>query len=95
MPNTNTINFAKYLNEKNIPMWIRQVIVPTITDDENDLKNLKEFIASLNNVQKFELLPYHDLGKHKWTKMNLTYPLENIRTANTQDIERAKKILGL
>jgi pyruvate formate lyase activating enzyme len=94
-PNTNTLNFAKYLNNKNIPMWIRQVIVPTITDDEEDLKELKNFVATLNNVQKFELLPYHDLGKRKWLDMGLTYPLENIRTAKTEDIDRAKKILGL
>jgi pyruvate formate lyase activating enzyme len=95
MPNTKTLNFAKYLNEKNIPMWIRQVIVPTITDDEEDLKELKKFISSLNNVQKIELLPYHDLGKNKWIEMGIKYPLEKIRTANSKDIENAKKILDL
>jgi pyruvate formate lyase activating enzyme len=95
MSNENTLNFAKYLNEKNIPMWIRQVIVPTITDDEEDLKKLKIFLNSLNNVQKIELLPYHDLGKHKWLDMGLDYPLENIRIANSEDIKRAKEILGI
>ncbi|MCI8309927.1 MAG: pyruvate formate lyase-activating protein [Clostridia bacterium] len=95
MPNTNTINFAKYLNSKNIPMWIRQVIIPTITDDKNDLIKLKEFLSTLNNIEKIEFLPYHDLGKHKWIDLGLKYPLEGIRTATEEDIKNAEKILGL
>ena len=95
MPNTNTLNFAKYLNEKNIPTWIRQVIVPTITDEEKDLLKLKDFLSSLNNIEKIEFLPYHNLGKYKWEKLGETYPLENIRTANDTDIKRAETILNL
>jgi len=93
LPNTNTLAFAKYLNNHSIPMWIRQVLVPGITDNENDLLELKSFLSTLSNVDKIELLPYHDLGKHKWTSMGLKYPLENIRTATSDDIEKANKIL--
>ncbi len=93
MPNTNTLNFAKYLNENNIPMWIRQVLVPQITDDENDLLKLKDFLKNFNNITNIEILPYHNLGKFKWTNLGVKYPLENIPPATPEDVERAKKIL--
>ena len=89
------LNFAKYLSDNNIPVWIRQVLVPGYTDDEQDLQQLKSFISSLNNVEKIEILPYHDLGKFKWKKLGLEYPLENVRLATDEDVERAKSILGI
>lgn len=95
LPNTNTINFANYLKENKISMWIRQVLVPTITDDEKDLLKLKEFLKNYDNLKYFEFLPYHNLGKAKWKNLGLTYPLEDIRPANQDDIDRAKQILGI
>lgn len=89
------IDFAKYLNEINKSIWIRQVLVPGITDNEKDLIKLKEFLGSLNNVKKIELLPYHDLGKFKWENLNETYPLEGVRNATKEDVDRAKEILGI
>ena len=67
--NKNNLNFAKYLSNNRIPMWIRQVLVPGYTDDKQDLLKLKEFISSLNSVKKIEILPYHNLGKFKWEKL--------------------------
>lgn len=93
--NTQELAFAQYLSNNNIPIWIRQVIIPGITDDEYDLLKLKDFISSLKTVEKIELSPYHDMGKYKWIQLGLNYELENIRTADTNDIERAKKILCL
>ena len=93
--NVKELQFAKYLSDNNIPIWIRQVIIPGITDDETDLKKLKEFISTLKTVEKIELSPYHDMGKYKWINLGLKYELENVRTANDSDIERAKKILGM
>lgn len=75
------------------PIWIRQVLVPGITDNEDDLLKLKEFIFSLKTVEKVELLPYHDLGKFKWENLGLRYPLSDVRPATLEDVERAKKIL--
>ena len=89
------LDFAKYLSDHNIPMWIRQVLIPGYTDDEQDLLKLKDFIASLKTVQKVELLPYHDMGKFKWKKLGIKYDLEGIRPANSQDVEKAKKVLGI
>ena len=94
-PNTKELAFAKYLSDNNIPIWIRQVIVPGITDDEKDLLKLKEFISSLKTVQRVEVMPYHELGKYKWEELGLKYPLKGTPPASFQDIKRVKKILEL
>ena len=88
------LEFAN-LSENGIKMWIRQVIIPGITDDENDLIRLKEFLQTLKTVEKIELNPYHTLGVYKWEDLGLEYPLKGVRQANTEDIERAKRILGI
>lgn len=93
--NRNTLSFAKYLNDNDIPVWIRQVLVPGITDDENDLAKLKDFIDTLNNVKRVEILPYHNMGKFKWEECGETYPLENIPIPTKEQIEKAKNILGI
>lgn len=86
------LEFAKYINDKNKRIWIRQVLVPEITDKEEDLLKLKEFLKTIN-VEKFEFLPYHDLGKYKWEKLGVPYELEDVRVANDEDVEKAKKII--
>ncbi len=88
------LEFARYLSDNNIPVWIRQVLVPGYTDDKDDLLKLGNFISSLHNVQKVEILPYHSLGKYKWSKLGLKYGLENVRDATSDDVKRAKTILG-
>ena len=93
--NEKELEFARYLSNNNIPIWIRQVIIPGITDNEDDLIHLKDFLSHLRNVKKIELLPYHDLGKYKWTSLGYTYELENTRTANNEDIQRVKEILEI
>ncbi len=93
--NKKELNFAKYLSDNNKPLWIRQVLVPGITDDEQDLLELKNFISSLRTVEKVEVLPYHNLGKFKWEKLDLKYPLEGYRTASSEDVKNAKYILGI
>lgn len=93
--NKNELDFAKYLSKINKPIWIRQVLIPDITDNKDDLLELKNFLSSLNTVEKIELLPYHDLGKFKWKDLGLNYELDNIRIANSNDIDKAKQILGI
>lgn len=92
--NSLELEFAKYINEKNKRIWIRQVLVPGITDKKEDLLKLKDFFKTIN-VEKFEFLPYHDLGKYKWEKLGLPYELEDVRVASNKDVERAKKIMGI
>ena len=93
--NEKELAFAKYLSDNNIPIWIRQVIVPGITDNEDDLIKLKDFISSLKTVKNIELLPYHNLGKHKWEALGFEYKLKDVRQATIDDINRAKTILGI
>lgn len=92
--NEKELAFAKYLSDNNIPIWIRQVIIPGITDKKEDLLELKKFIGSLKSVKKVELLPYHNLGKHKWETLGYEYKLHNIRQTNTEDIKKAREILS-
>jgi len=87
------LEFAKYLSDSNIPIWIRQVIIPGLTDNEKDLLKLKEFIMSLKTVEKVELQPYHNMGEYKWEKLGYEYPLKGIRSATDEDIKKAKEIL--
>lgn len=89
------LEFAKYLSDNHIPIWIRQVLVPGYTDDEHDLLKLKDFISSLDTVQRVELLPYHDMGKFKWKKLGFDYALENVKSATNEDIKNAKQILEI
>lgn len=72
------LDFARYLSDNNIPIWIRQVIVPGITDNEDDLLKLKDFVNNLKTVQKVEFLPYHNFGEFKWKKLGLKYPLARL-----------------
>ena len=90
--NKRELEFAKYLSENNIPMWIRQVIVPGITDEEKDIIDLKQFIKKLKNVKKVEFLPYHTAGKYKWKELGKKYELEDIKEASKEDIERVRNI---
>ena len=91
--NKKELEFIKYLNSIGKEIWIRQVIVPGITDKEKDLYKLRDFINSIENITKVDLLPYHDLGKYKWLELGEKYPLEDIRPANSKDVNRVKKIL--
>ena len=93
--NEKELAFARYLSDHNIPIWIRQVIIPGITDSKDDLLELKQFIESLDTVQNVELLTYHNLGEYKWKNLGLEYKLNDIRQANSDDIKRAKKILEI
>lgn len=93
--NKNELAFARYLSDNNIPMWIRQVLIPGYTDDENDLLKLKEFINTLSGVERIELLPYHDYGKFKWKELGEKYELDDVKAPTQEEIDRAKKILGI
>jgi len=88
-----SLKLAKHLDERNIPVWIRHVLVPGITDDLENLEKLGQFVSSLNNVERFELLPYHTLGVHKWENMGIDYELKDVENASSEDIENASKII--
>lgn len=87
--------FAKHLSDKGIPMWIRHVLVPGINDKKEYLELLKEFISTLDTVQKVEVLGYHTMGVSKWEYYDEPYPLEGVPDATDEDVKRAEEILGI
>ena len=91
--NEKILKFANFLSDKNVPMWIRHVLVPGHTDNEEHLIKLKDFIQTLNSVEKVEVLGYHTMGKDKWELLGEKYPLEGVPEASEQDIKRAEDIL--
>lgn len=93
MGNEHILHFARFLSDQDVPIWIRHVLVPGVTDDEEDLKELGEFIGSLKNVQKFEILPYHKLGVYKWEALGLEYPLKDVHTPSEEEVARVYQII--
>lgn len=93
--NEKILKFAKHLSDMSVPMWIRHVLVPGYTDNEEHLIKLKEFIQTINSVEKVEVLGYHTMGKDKWEQLGETYPLEGVPEASEQDTLRAEKILEI
>lgn len=93
MANDHILEFAKFLSNRKIPVWIRHVLVPAVTDDPEDLHKLGEFIGTLQNVQKVEVLPYHKLGVYKWEALGYEYPLLKVDPPSEQDVQFAYKIL--
>ena len=91
--NKKELEFARYLSDNGIKMWIRQVLVPGYTDDEADLIKLGEFIRSLKTVEKVQVLPYHSMGKYKWEKLGKKYELEGVREATQEDVKRAENLI--
>ena len=91
--NSQILDFARYLSEKGVSTWIRRVIVPGLTDGEDDLKKTGEFISSLKNIERIEVLPYHDFGVEKWRNLGIKYPLEGVYPADDAGVQRARKFI--
>ena len=91
--NAGILAFAKYLEEKQVSVWIRHVVVPGITDDPGQLTRLGTFIGGLNNVQALDVLPYHIMGVTKYKELDMPYPLEGVEPATKTQAMEAKKII--
>lgn len=92
--NENILSCAHHLDELHIPVWIRHVLVPGITDNNEQLQNVRKIIDSLSNVKKVEVLPYHSLGVHKYEALGIDYKLKNTPMPDKSSVEIACKILG-
>ena len=73
-----TLSFLDTVQNMGVPLWIRHVVVPSLTDSDEHLRGLHEYIGTLRGVKRVELLPYHVLGVHKYRTMGIPYPLEGI-----------------
>ena len=93
-PNDNILDCLRYLSEIKKPVWIRHVIVEGITDNDEYLRQTREFIDSLDNVERVEALPYHGMGVYKWEKLGIKYTLGNIKPPTETRLDTVRKILG-
>ena len=92
--NDNILQMAKEISDMGIPIWIRHVLVPGGSDNDEYLQRTREFIDTLSSVKKVEVLPYHTLGVPKYKELGLSYRLEGVESPTQDRIANAKKILG-
>lgn len=92
--NQNILEMAAYLSDHGKAMWIRHVLVPGITTEEDELYRLRSFLDTLKTVERVEVLPYHTLGVFKWKELGIPYQLEGVDPPTKEQIDRAKEILG-
>lgn len=88
--NEDILEFAKYLEKKKVPVWIRHVVVPGITDKREYLVKLGRFIATLENIKALDVLPYHVMGVGKYKELGMEYPLKGIEAATVKQAQKAK-----
>ncbi|WP_394524636.1 pyruvate formate-lyase-activating protein [Lacrimispora sp. JR3] len=91
--NENILDFARFLDEMSVPVWVRHVVVPNITDQAADLYRLGRFIGELKNVKALDVLPYHDMGKVKYESLGMDYPLKDVPPLSQEAAIAAKKII--
>lgn len=92
--NENILDCARYLSEIAKPVWIRHVLVPDITDDDAYLHRLHDFLSTLKNIERIDVLPYHTLGTFKYEKLGIEYPLADVPTPTKERVDNARKILN-
>ena len=91
--NRQILAFARYLNQKRIPVWVRHVIIPGVTLYREYLEELGIFMAGLDNLQALEVLPYHSMGKAKYESLGIPYPLESVREPSAEEAAAARQII--
>ena len=89
MDNKPVFEFARRLAAKKHPMWIRFVVVPGWTDNMNEIGRMADFAAELGNVQRVDVLPFHQMGRFKWEKLGMEYKMGDAEPPSAETIERA------
>ena len=92
--NRNILDCARYLSEIHKCVWIRHVLIPGITDKDEYLERLRDFLKTLDNVERIDVLPYHTMGIYKYEKLGIDYPLKDVDPPSAERIENARRILG-
>ncbi|MBQ6251735.1 pyruvate formate-lyase-activating protein [Ruminococcus sp.] len=91
--NRNILAFAEHIRDMGIPVWIRHVVVPGITDKYEELFALGEFLSTLSNIKALDVLPYHDMAKPKYAELGLEYPLGDTPPLTKEEAIRARDII--
>jgi pyruvate formate lyase activating enzyme len=84
-----TLDFARRLADRRRPVWVRYVLVPGVTDDPDDIGKVANFAGGLGNVQRVDVLPFHQMGRFKWKELGIPYALENVDTPTNDAVEQA------
>ena len=92
-PNENILDMMRYLSDIKKPIWIRHVLVPGMSDKDEYLIRTREFIDTLDNVERVEVLPYHTLGVSKWEQLGYEYKLKDVEPPTEERIINANKLL--
>lgn len=92
-PNGHILEFAAYLDQKQVDMWIRHVVVPGFTDDEESLFQLGYFIGQFHNLKALDVLPYHTMGEGKYEKLGIPYRLKGVPPMDKEKIPEKKQII--
>jgi pyruvate formate lyase activating enzyme len=87
-----TLQFARRLADRRRPIWVRFVLVPGLTDDEEDVAQIAKFSADLGNVKRVEVLPFHQMGRYKWKALGLNYALDDIPVPTQELVEKTCEI---
>lgn len=87
-----TLNFIEYLAEINKPVWLRYVLVPHFTDNEKDLHQWAQYVSQFKNVERVDILPFHQMGIHKWEQIGQEYKLKDINPPSNQELNKAEAI---
>ena len=91
--NENILDLFRYLSDIHKPIWVRQVLVPGYTDDPASLQRTREFLDTLTNVQRVEVLPYHNMGLYKWEELGIPNQLKDVEPPTEEQMDAARKIL--
>jgi len=91
--NKNILEFAQFLEKLNVPVWIRHIVVEGITDNQDDLIRLGEYIGKLSNLKALDVLPYHTMGVHKYKELGIEYPLMGIPPLSADNALKAKQYI--
>ena len=93
MDNKAVLNFAKYIEKKKVPVWIRHVLVEGYTDSPEHLTRLGHFIGTLTNLKALDVLPYHTFGISKYRELGIEYPLKDLEAMPKDKAVKAKEII--
>ncbi len=88
MDNAPTLEFARRLAARRRPIWLRYVLVPGLTDDPEDVAKTAAFAGELGNVERVDVLPFHQMGQYKWKKLGLEYTLDNTPSPSNELVEQ-------
>ena len=89
LDNAPVLDFARHLAARKKPMWVRFVLVPGLTDDPNDIGRIAGFASGLGNVERVDVLPFHQMGRYKWKALGMDYTLADVEPPPAEAVEKA------